>query len=98
MANLRRARIVDAMLARDGRRPVFAALSEEETLAVGNEFINFLFARVGWKDALALMEGKKLLSACGIAKEADELLEHRIGASVELSKFIESPAAPNQIE
>jgi hypothetical protein len=97
VANLKRARIVDAMLARNGRRPVFATLSEEEALAVGNEYTNFLIARAGYADTLALIEGKKLLTDCGIAKEADELLECRIGAPVELTRIIESPTAPKQI-
>jgi hypothetical protein len=74
LANLRRARILDAMLARNGRRPVFSALSEEEALAVGNEFVNLLIRRLGHADAIALVEGKRMLDSTGITHDVEKFL------------------------
>lgn len=45
LANLRPARILDAMLARNGCRLGFSALTEDEALAVGNELVNLLIRR-----------------------------------------------------
>jgi hypothetical protein len=77
LANLRRARILDAMLARNGCRPIFSALSEEEALAVGNEFVNLLIWRLGHADAVALVEGRRMMDAAGIAQDIETLLKQR---------------------
>jgi len=77
LANLRRARILDAMLARSGRRPVFSTLSEEEALVVGNEFVNLLIRRLGQADAVALVEGKRMMNAAGIAQDIEALLRRQ---------------------
>lgn len=97
IANLKRSRIIDGMLALNGRRPVFALLSETEALAVGNEYTSFLLARAGRENTLAVMEGKKLLRDCGIADEADRLLEDRTGAPVHLSNVIKIPTTQKQL-
>ncbi|WDH25655.1 VPA1269 family protein [Pseudomonas chlororaphis] len=79
LANLRRGRLLDAMLSQSGRRPVFASLSEDEALAVGNEFVNLLVARVGHADANALIEGRRMLEAAGVTADIDQFLEgHRL--------------------
>lgn len=57
LPTLRRGRLLDAMLSRNGRRPVFATLSEEEALAIGNEFVNLLMARLGRAETVDLIEG-----------------------------------------
>jgi hypothetical protein len=88
LANLRRARILDAMLARNGRRPVFSALSEDEALAVGNEFVNLLIRRLGHADTIALVEGKRMLDSTGITREVETFLEHQTGEPFELASPI----------
>jgi len=88
LANLRRARILDAMLARNGRRPVFSALSEDEALAVGNEFVNLLIRRLGHADTIALVEGKQMLDSTGITHEVEKFLEHQTGEPFELGSPI----------
>ncbi|MGH6679922.1 MAG: hypothetical protein ACREDL_13580, partial [Bradyrhizobium sp.] len=76
LANLRRARILDVMLARNGRRTVFSTLSEAEALSIGNEFVNLLTARLGHADTIALVEGKRILDSTGIAEAVEEFLAH----------------------
>lgn len=73
-ANLRRGRILDAMLIRNGRKPVFCALSDEEMLAVGNEMVAFLNARCGRGSTVDLVEGRKMLASTGIMKDLDREL------------------------
>jgi hypothetical protein len=91
LANLRRARILDAMLARNGRRPVFSTLSEEEALVVGNEFVNLLIRRLGQADAVALVEGKRMMDAAGIAQDIETLLgRHSTEPFVLTSSFLAS--------
>jgi hypothetical protein len=85
LANLRRARILDAMLARNGCRPVFSTLSEEEALAVGNEFVNLLIRRLGHVDAVALVEGKRMMDAAGIAQDLEKLLGRQPAEPLELA-------------
>jgi hypothetical protein len=93
LANLRRARILDAMLARNGWRPVFSALSEDEALAVGNEFVNLLIRRVGHTDAVALLEGRRMMDAAGIAKDIETLLKQHPAKPFELaSALVARPA------
>jgi hypothetical protein len=93
LANLRRARILDAMLARNGRRPVFSALSEDEALAVGNEFVNLLIMRLGHLDTIALVEGKRMLDSTGITREVEKFLERQTGEPFELASPIVASSA-----
>ena len=88
VANLRRGRLLDAMLARNDRRPIFAALSEDEAIAVGNELVNFLYARLGVVESNRLVEGTRMLAAAGLADEMDSLLAVRVGTPVKLSSLI----------
>ncbi|MCC8397318.1 hypothetical protein LJ656_32605 [Paraburkholderia sp. MMS20-SJTR3] len=74
VANLRRGRLLDALLSRNGRSAVFASLSEAEALAVGNQFVELLMARVGRAEANALIEGRLLLDELGMLDEVDRLL------------------------
>jgi hypothetical protein len=76
------------MLARNGRRPVFSALSEDEALAVGNEFVNLLIRRLGHADTIALVEGKRMLDSTGITQEVEKFLEHQTGEPFELASPI----------
>lgn len=92
LANLRRSRILDAMLARNGCRPVFATLSDAEALGVGNEFVSFLQARLGRVETSALMEGRRMLDMSGIATEATNLLSQLTREPVQLSTLMEAQA------
>jgi hypothetical protein len=93
LANLRRARVLDAMLARNGRRPVFSALSKDEALAVGNEFVNLLIRRLGHLDTIALVEGKRMRDSTGITQEVEKLLERQTGEPFELASPIVASSA-----
>ncbi len=77
LANLRRARVLDAMLARNDCRPVFSSLTEDEALAVGNELVNLLVKRFGHTDAVALIEGERIMDASGIAEDVQRVLRNR---------------------
>jgi hypothetical protein len=88
VASLRRGRLLDAMLARNDRRPVFAVLSEEEAVAVGNEVVNFLYARLGVIESNRLIEGTRMLAAAGVADEMDSMLTSRLGTPVKLASLI----------
>ena len=86
LANLRRSRLLDAMLARNGSQPIFATLSEDEALSVGNEFVNLLVKRLGPADTVAVMEGRRMLEAAGITKDIEALLHRqRRVAPIELA-------------
>ncbi|MFB9127790.1 hypothetical protein E2553_40265 [Paraburkholderia dipogonis] len=74
VSNLRRGRLLDALLSRNARAAVFASLSETEALAVGNQFVELLMARVGRADTNALIEGRLLLDELGMTDDVDRLL------------------------
>ena len=101
VANLRRARILDAMLAGIGRRPVFSTLSEAEALVVGNEFVNLLIRRFGHADAVALVEGEKMMDAAGIAEDIEHVMGRPPAEPIELTTLPAGarkslPPLPNQ--
>lgn len=77
MANLRRGRLLDAMLGRNGKKPIFATLTESEALEVGNQFVELLMARVGRDDTNAIIEGRRMLDDCGLASEIDLVLKSK---------------------
>lgn len=85
LPTLRRGRLLDAMLSHNGRRPVFATLSEEESLAVGNEFVNLLMARIGRAETVDLIEGRRMLESTGVEEDVDRLLAGQIEAPVRLA-------------
>ena len=75
---LRRADMINAMLACNHRRPIFATLSDSDKLYVGNEMMKMLVARIGREDTLALMAGQETLehlemSHAGLAADMDKL-------------------------
>lgn len=67
------------MLARNHRQPIFASLTDDEALAVGNELVNFLYARLGHHETNRLVEGSRVLLAAGIADDMDAMLAERTG-------------------
>lgn len=74
IANLRRGRLLDAMLIRNGRNPVFASLSDDESLTIGNQMVEFLMTRCGRSNADDLIDGKRMLDSTGIAKDFETML------------------------
>ncbi|WP_200895968.1 VPA1269 family protein, partial [Chromobacterium vaccinii] len=88
VASLRRGWLLDAMLARNDRRPVFAALTEGEAIAVGNELVNFLYARLGVVESNRLVDGTRMLAAAGLADDVDSLLTGRLGTPIKLASLI----------
>lgn len=84
LANLRRGRVLDAMLSRSGKPTIFASLTESEALSVGNQFVELLMARLGRNDTQALVEGKLLLDDLGITKDVDRLLQGAFYSSIRL--------------
>lgn len=85
MASLRRARLLDAMLAKNACRPIFAELTDDEALRVGNEFVTFLQARVGRAGAAELLEGRRVLNSAGMVNEIATHLEKLSSRPVLLS-------------
>lgn len=75
IANLRRGRLLDAMFARNGKKPIFAALTESEALEVGNQFVALLMARVGREDTNAIIEGRRMLDDSGLTSEIEGVLK-----------------------
>lgn len=74
-ANLRRGRLLDAMLARNGKKPLFAVLTESDALEVGNQFVELLMARVGREDVNAIIEGRRMLDDSGLSLEIEKILK-----------------------
>ncbi|WP_332750046.1 gamma-mobile-trio integrase GmtZ [Hydrogenophaga sp.] len=93
LANLRRSRLLDAMLLRSGCKPVFATLSDAEALGVGNEFVSFLVARLGRVETTALMEGRRMLSGSGVVDEASQFLAELTRAPIRLSTIMDERRA-----
>lgn len=85
VSTLRRGRLLDVMLSHNGRRPVFATLSEDEALAVGNEFVNLLMARIGRAETVDLVEGRRMLESTGIEMDVDRLLAGQVGPPIKLA-------------
>ncbi len=74
VASLRRGRLLDAMLIRNGRTPIFATLTEHEMLAAGNEMVAFLFGRCGQAETVDIIEGRRMLESSGVTKDLEKLL------------------------
>ncbi|WP_293931759.1 VPA1269 family protein [Iodobacter sp.] len=70
-ANLRRAKLIDAMLIRNGRPALFITLTDDEMLAVGNAFVSLLAARLNPNDLNDLIEGQLTLEESGVQQEVD---------------------------
>ena len=88
-AVLRRGRLLDSMLAKNHRFPVFATLTEAEALSVGNELVNFLYARLGRNEVTSVIEGSRLLQAVGLGEDLDALLSNQVEAPIRLATLIE---------
>lgn len=87
MPSLRRADIINSMLAANHRKPVFLQLTDEQKLTVGNDMVKLLIARSSYDDTLALMEGKKTLEALGMStvQDLDRMLGEVSGEPLRVS-------------
>ena len=88
MANLRRGKLLDAMLSRNMKQPIFATLSDQEALLVGNQMVALLFARLGQHETNRLIEGSRLLKASGLSNEIDAFLNAKVPESIKLSSLL----------
>jgi hypothetical protein len=69
-ALLKRSQIIDLTLMYNNQKPVMFALSEEEQLQVGNQFMRILTQRAGsLKDAIPYAIGRKKLEEIGLHNE-----------------------------
>lgn len=57
----KRARLLDAMLARNGHQPLMIALTEEQLVSVGNAAVAFLRTRLGAAGMVRAIDGDELL-------------------------------------
>jgi len=87
-ATLRRGKLLDAMLIRNDRRPVFATLTDDQALAVGNELVNLLYARLGSIESQRIIDGSRMLEASGMLDEIDSMLEQRTEAPVKMASLV----------
>lgn len=81
---LRRGKLFDAMLSREGRPAVFAGLSDDLLVQVGNAATRFLRTQVGDDLTNALMYGKQTLEKLGIGEGLSRLLGDAMGAPVQI--------------
>lgn len=68
-APLRKGKILDQFLSRNGYEPLFYALTENDALAAGNKLTRFLTAKIGRDRLRSLMDGHVTLRNLGIATE-----------------------------
>ena len=87
-ATLRRGRLLDAMLSRNHRQPIFCALTDDEALAAGNELVALLYARLGQREATQVIEGKRILQSAGIGQEVDAILSRQVGPPVKMTALL----------
>ncbi|MBT9521299.1 MAG: hypothetical protein IV101_10420 [Dechloromonas sp.] len=88
LANLRRSRILDSMLVRNNCKPIFASLSEDDALKVGNEFTNFLLSKFGKNNTISLLEGTRMLESSGIKNDIINYLRNQDILPIELSRNV----------
>jgi hypothetical protein len=74
LPSIRRARLLDSMLTRNERSPVFATLTDQQLKYVGNAWTAHLRALVGEAALSGLVEGQYQLKELGIEVELDALL------------------------
>ncbi len=82
---LRLTRLFDAMFAREGHPAIFAALSDEQLVTVGNAVARFLHSTVGDANANALVAGRMTLQELGIEEEIARVINRESGQPVSLT-------------
>ena len=78
-AALRRAVRLDRVLHKAGEGAVFATLSDEERVTLGNMYARWLRTRLGPEDHAAVINGERTLRELGLLEESDRILApHRV--------------------
>ena len=78
---IRRGRMFDLMLKRNGRAPVFATLSDQQLIAVGNEAANLLRSIVGEPNVEDLIAGRQALDDLGVGQQLEDFVQQRVDGS-----------------
>lgn len=82
-AAMRRALRFDKILAESDRPALFAYLSRDQLISVGNQYGRWLRTTLGEADARAVVEGRQTLAELGLLDESDAFLaQHRCGIIV----------------
>lgn len=93
---LRRGRLLDAALAREGQPAVFASLSDHELVEVGNATVRWLRTMVGDQSMEALVYGRETLRSLGIESslqaELGRLMGHTAPVAVAVPAGALTPA------
>lgn len=76
---IRRGRLFDLMLKRNGRAPVFATLTDQQLVAIGNEAANLLRSIIGEPSIEDVLAGRRALDDLGIGQEFEDFVQRRIG-------------------
>lgn len=80
VARLRRARVLNAVLAGTPGARRLATLTREESIEVGNEVSKLLLAKFSGEDLEAAAAGRNVLDAAGLTASMVPLMEHRPAA------------------
>ncbi|MCA2431207.1 integrase family protein [Rhizobium leguminosarum] len=75
---IRRGRLFDLMLKRNGRTPVFATLTDRQLVGVGNEAANLLRSIIGDPNIEDVLAGRQALDDLGIGRQFDDFVQQRI--------------------
>lgn len=75
---IRRARLFDIMFRRNGREPVFATLTDQQMIVVGNEAANLLRSVIGSPALEDVLAGRLALDELGIGHHLDDFVQQRV--------------------
>jgi hypothetical protein len=75
---IRRGRLFDVMLKRNGRTPIFATLSDQQLIVIGNETATFLRSALGDPSTEDLLAGRQALEELGIGRQIEELVQRHV--------------------
>jgi len=75
---IRRGKMFDLMLKRNGRTPVFGTLSDRQLIAVGNEAANLLRSILGDPNTEDVLLGRQALDDFGAGQQFNDFLQQRI--------------------
>jgi hypothetical protein len=75
---IRRGKMFDLMLKRNGRTPVFGMLTDRQLVAVGNEVANLLRSMIGDPNTEDVLAGRRALDDLGVGREFDDFVRQRI--------------------
>ncbi|KQY48456.1 MULTISPECIES: VPA1269 family protein [unclassified Rhizobium] len=75
---IRRARMFDVMFKRNGRPSVFATLTDQQMIVIGNEAANLLRSMIGSPRLEDVLAGRLALDDLGIAPQFEEFIQQRV--------------------